>query len=83
MRGLDTRVALAHARILNVTDPVAAQEALDAVSLLAWREGFADRAADLHTPPVMFADEPNLLFWWANGYDDHRVDVAISNHYKP
>ncbi len=70
MRGLNTRVYLAHARIISITDPNNGAIEVAAALCLAQGDGFCDYLDGLRKPPVMFQDEPLLLANWNNGQDD-------------
>jgi len=65
MRGLDERIRLAQARILQVIYPDNVdfgEVAYDAHAL-----GMRDYSAGLTEPPVMFMNEPLLLRAWTDG----------------
>lgn len=74
MRGLDTRVALAQARILKLVDAEGGKAAEYEAYIEAECEGYHDAAANLHQPPVQFADEPILLAGWKSG---HRANMLM------
>lgn len=71
MRGLDTRITLAHARIGAV---IAGDDAGDEVVAgfirafeLARLQGCHDGQVGVVMPPPLFRDEPDLLGWWQDG----------------
>lgn len=67
MRGLDTRVLLAQARIMQVTDWQKAAEMTVEVGKQAEKDGIADAASGVHTLPAMFNDELLLAMQWCAG----------------
>lgn len=67
MRGLDERIKLAEARILQVCYPDQAD--FGEVAYEAHALGMRDYAEGLYEPPVMFRDEPLLLRAWNDGQD--------------
>lgn len=71
MRGLETRIMLAHARVAAV---IAGDEAGDEIVAgfinafeCARIQGCHDGHVGVSTPPVMFREEPDLLGWWRDG----------------
>lgn len=81
MRGLQARAELATARvqaaIFGQDSEQAGLAALDA-TISDTRDGIADYHHDCHTPPRFFADEPQLLEAWQDGWglaaDSHCND---------
>ena len=67
MRGLDTRVAMAHARILALVDPEAGSDAQFSVAIDAQADGYHDYRAGIFDAPLMFAGEPLLIAAWEDG----------------
>lgn len=67
MRGLDTRVLLAQARIMQVTDWQKAAEMTVEVGKQAEKDGITDAASGIHTLPTMFNDELLLAMQWCAG----------------
>jgi hypothetical protein len=71
MRGLDTRIMLAQARIAAVIagddagDEVVAGfiKAFECARLLGCHDG----QVEVSVPPVLFRGEPDLLGWWQDG----------------
>ena len=71
MRGLDTRIMLAHVRIAAV---IAGDDAGDEVVAgfikafeCARLQGCHDGQVGVFTPPLLFRGEPDLLGWWQDG----------------
>lgn len=67
MRGLDTRVLLANARIMQLVDLQKARGLMATVARLAEKDGMTDAANGIHTMPVMFDDELLLASRWCAG----------------
>lgn len=72
MRGLETRVLLAKARILTLVDACAAERQMAVVGKLAHADGMQDAADGIDTVPIMFADEPNLIQGWQLGQHHYK-----------
>lgn len=71
MRGLDTRIMLARARIAAV---IAGSDAGDEVIggfieafECARRQGCHDAEVGVTTPPIYFIGEEDLIAWWQDG----------------
>lgn len=75
MRGLETRVLLARARILFFVDAAAANTLMANVRACAELDGWLDAACGITVPPCMFADEPNLEHNWMLGQDRYQRGV--------
>ena len=71
MRGLDTRVLLANARIMLLVDARKAGGMIAQVEKLAEKDGMVDAANDIHTMPAMFDDELVLASRWCAGQKRH------------
>lgn len=71
MRGLDTRVLLANARIMPLVDAQKASGLLASVEKLAEKDGMTDAANGIHTMPAMFDDELLLASRWCAGQKRH------------
>lgn len=71
MRGLDTRVLLANARIMQLVDMQKAGGLMATVERLAEKDGMTDAANGIHTMPVMFDDELLLASRWCAGQQRH------------
>jgi hypothetical protein len=69
MRGLDTRIAFAMAKVLSIIDPnpEAKSEFFLEVFLEAQGDGYHDYNAGIKNPPIMFMDEIDLVHWWKLG----------------
>jgi hypothetical protein len=67
MRGLDIRVALATARLTQLTDLHRGRSLLGAVALQAAEQGKQDAVQGIATVPTMFRDEPFLVRHWTGG----------------
>lgn len=76
MRGLDIRVAFAHARIAAITEP--SGDHMELVVMLAEAMGHADYWRGLHLP-VMFEDEPILSRAWQRGCDGAEPSEEIEH----
>jgi hypothetical protein len=73
MRGLDTRIMLAQARIAaviagNDADDADVERFIDAF-YLARAQGSHDAQVGIIEPPPLFQGEPDLLAWWKDGHD--------------
>lgn len=77
MRGLLTRILLAHTRIANILDPDGDSERMLNVYCSAHCDGAADWEAGLTTPPLQFAGEPVLLDGWRQGFNERELIDAI------
>lgn len=73
MRGLDTRVALALARILKLVDVEAGGFAEFEAAMDAEVDGYHDAADGFNEPPAQFADEPILIAGWKNGHRANKL----------
>jgi hypothetical protein len=69
MRGLDERIALAHARIAAIVAPNSDGADFGVVYYAAYGLGVQDYRAGEFTAPIMFLDEPLLLKAWEDGQD--------------
>jgi hypothetical protein len=72
MRGLNTRVLLANARIMQLVDVKKALGMMDMVGKLAEKDGMTDAANGVHTMPTMFDDELLLASRWCAGQKRHE-----------
>lgn len=69
MRGLETRVLLARARIMALVDAARANAMFLDVEYEALTQGVVDSYIDADQAPMMFAgEEERLLRWWRAGY---------------
>lgn len=67
MRGLDERIALAHARVAAIIDPTDIRADAGDVYQEAYGLGVRNYWDGDYSAPVMFADEPALLRAWEGG----------------
>lgn len=72
MRGLDTRVLLAKARIMLLVDAKKAGRMLATVEIKAKWDGVADAGSGYEALPMMFDDEPVLASRWYEGQMQYR-----------
>jgi hypothetical protein len=68
MRGLDVRIMLAKARVMDGIHGVGNDYEIDVFSE-AQTLGYVEATDGLYEPPVMFLTEPALLYWWRAGQD--------------
>lgn len=73
MRGLDTRVMLANARIMLLVDAAKAVRLMGVVEQRAEMEGWTDAEQGVHTLPKMFEGENSLTTCWHDGQQRHRI----------
>jgi len=79
MRGLDTRVLLAKARIMSLIDKDKADEMMMDVWMEAFGDGSTDAFNGIYTPPMQFSDEPKLLQWWRDGQEFYLLNVEMND----
>jgi hypothetical protein len=68
MRGLDVRVLLARARIMELIDADEAQDMYYEVMNGAMCEGMQDALNGISRPPILFRDEKLLISGWHDGF---------------
>lgn len=79
MRGLDTRIELANARVLQIIDPERGNQAVwDAIEEAKWN-GVADYKAGNFILPIMFLDEPDLAKLWQEGQCDAALTAEMDD----
>lgn len=75
MRGLEVRIMVAQARIMEVIHDVRDNNFLGDWMVDVWLEaqalGYREVAEGLSEPPVMFQNEPDLLTWWEQGQSQY------------
>ena len=88
MRGLDLRCDFSLALILldifevdEIADPIIRAEKYDQLADLAVShvvdQGWLDFCAGVHQAPAMFADRPDMLALWKDGYNEAAMAEAI------
>ncbi len=86
MRGLDVRIMLAQARIMEVIHGVRNNNVLSDWMADVWMEaqalGHREVTEGLSEPPVMFQNEPDLLTWWEQGQSVYwdMIEMAECPH---
>ena len=73
LRGLDIRILFAKAKVMRVIDSIKAEREIEDVLEGAYFLGFLDSCAAKQTPPLIFADEPELLAAWEEGFHSHNT----------
>lgn len=69
MRGLETRIAYANAKVLATIDPAEGGDALVFACQDAKCEGMVDYRNGCHDVPALFRDEADLTEWWEDGQE--------------
>lgn len=77
MRGLNTRVLLAKARIMAIVDEISAEDMFIDVWLAAQADGNRDADQGIYDAPLMFGGEPQLVTWWKEGQMSYRLGVEM------
>lgn len=81
MRGLETRVLLARARVMALVDQAKADEMMIEVYLSAQHDGMIDARKGFTAYPMQFEHEPDLRAWWDDGYEHYELGVEMANCY--